>query len=116
MAGSGQSTSDDWLPTKDAMAYIGVKRSESLPLFVDMPLASARRWPDPQREYRRVRTEKRGRTKFYYRPDLDDYLAFRDDLARRYILLSIHKPNKICAECGEDWPCTQYRKAIRGDR
>jgi hypothetical protein len=27
----------DWLPTREAMAYIGVRRRESMPIFIDLP-------------------------------------------------------------------------------
>jgi hypothetical protein len=104
---------EEWLPTREAMAYVGVKRPESLPMWTDRPPANPRRLSEPTRKYTPVRVERRGGRKFYYRPDLDAYMAFQSRLAERMVVLRLHKPIRICAECEKPWPCEDYRKAHR---
>jgi hypothetical protein len=102
----------EWLSTAEAMAYIGVKRPESLPMWTNMPPANQVR-THPIAAYHRVRVERRGVKKYYHRADLDAYLAFREKEALRLQVLRTHKPKKICTHCGEAWPCPTYRKARR---
>jgi Holliday junction resolvase RusA-like endonuclease len=82
-------------------------------MWTDRPPANPRRLSEPTRKYTSVRVERRGGRKFYYRPDLDAYMAFQSSLAQRMVVLRLHKPIRICAECEKPWPCEDYRKAHR---
>jgi hypothetical protein len=104
--------SEEWLATKDAMNHIGVKRSESLPVWIDRP-GTARRLVFPTGKYKPVRVEKRGTTRFYNKSDLDAWLAFQQKETEKQEVLRLHKATRVCAECKEPWPCPDYRKAQR---
>jgi hypothetical protein len=105
--------SDDWLPTNEAMAYLGVKQAQSMPMWTNRPPASRRSVSPGRVTYKPIRVQKRGNRKFYFKPDLDAYLAFQSARAKSQAALALHKPVRVCAACGKRWPCQEYRQAER---